>query len=507
MRTKVLTTNKKQFRELGLDMSDFIPAIVRVWRGNPRKEGQFLGTAFFIDPEYLLTAAHVVDEAQGQSLFISGQAWQSGATQYKVTKTFQHPEHRSDKLPLGIDVALLHVAKPGCRAWFNLGNAKALVLQMPLQVYGFYNDSGDIRSLNDVYAGEPEAGRYTLNSVNAKGMSGAPVLCEQEGKIYVVGVSTGRSTAQDLIFFHPEHYFTEFLVRHLPADFIPPAPIPINTPPDWLLERLTECLAEMDWLVPSLRRELQKAGIALQEDLVASLVAAENLVKCLACLHRATKQSLTKLNVSDYMLVQAQDLLGYLLLLSVDSQSLEQLNKQCCFQEDSLFTFAVNDPLGVELLFSILAKRPANLKKGQRFLQARGEYALDTDDNEDELRQLESGFAAEAIGNTLLAAVGKLESLKNGSNQSFKNDKAGLEAIKDLLAYRRETGEDYYYALAKKDNLHNPLNDPKTRDYIQLHIPLRLVFYGTDHNALIPLELRLKAPVHDFLTLLESYQT
>lgn len=314
---------------------------------------------------------------------------------------------------------------------------------------------------------------------------------------------------------------TEFqrLLAVLTGEQTPPSadspqsqPAPVNTPPAWLSAKLKACLADMDWLALNFRNELQKKDVALKEDLAASLLAATNLVKCVSSLRTALNAYLAKAGIeaiSETNINQVKNLLGCLLLLSIDNLVLQKLTAQCCFQKERVFQLETSVPLGVELLVSSFAKRPASLKMSHDLYQAVGEYALDTDSKNDEAGLLESGFTAEAIGHSLLASVAKLDGMKNNipmpSHAEIMNNAKLLNRTTRQLCYRLEEQEDYHYVIAQRGN-DNPLHDPQTQAYIQENIPLRLMFYGEDKDTVIPLEEDLEAPVHELLTLFEKIQ-
>src|SRR6266446_7909179 len=71
--------------------------VVRVWDGDPR-EGRFLGSAFLIRPESLLTCRHVIAEAKGPDIFLLGPSW-TGAQ--RAARIITHPTR---------DIALITIA-------------------------------------------------------------------------------------------------------------------------------------------------------------------------------------------------------------------------------------------------------------------------------------------------------------------------------------------------------------------------------------------------------------
>jgi hypothetical protein len=88
------------------EISFWCRAVVRVWCGPPPERGEFLGSAFFVSSDKLLTAFNVVDKcnAEKSKLILEGPALDGGFR--RVTEVHSHPR---------ADVAIL-VAPPGLSA-------------------------------------------------------------------------------------------------------------------------------------------------------------------------------------------------------------------------------------------------------------------------------------------------------------------------------------------------------------------------------------------------------
>ncbi|MGF1644214.1 MAG: trypsin-like peptidase domain-containing protein, partial [Thiotrichales bacterium] len=148
--------------------------------GNPRR---FVGSAFFIDPNYLLTAAHCVNEAKhGESFFIEPFA---GHGERCVEVVDRHPQR---------DVALLRVVDPRQRseAWIPVPRSTATPEPgAAVTVWGFSPNVArpDPRATRIIEPSE-EYDAIRLDQNIAKGMSGGPVV-DESGML--VGVLHGKS--------------------------------------------------------------------------------------------------------------------------------------------------------------------------------------------------------------------------------------------------------------------------------------------------------------------------
>ena len=83
-------------------------AVARVWFGKPNAGGTYLGTAFLISPDCLLTARHVIENSPSPEIYLQGQAW-SGIRNLRDALCHDNPD---------IDVAILYLTKKEDRPIF-----------------------------------------------------------------------------------------------------------------------------------------------------------------------------------------------------------------------------------------------------------------------------------------------------------------------------------------------------------------------------------------------------
>ena len=194
-------------------MEEWTEAVVRIWWQRPQQTVIFLGTAFLITPEYLLTAKHVLEPEINRvivkipvhELKLQGQAW-SGKQGVEAIEC--HLER---------DVATLKLKKATegvvC---IPLADSEDANLPVGIQVTlaGYCQSSPDadvdtppvkISSYDGVYDLE------VAHSSIAKGMSGGPAV--KDGK--VVGLISGRHHDENKTYLLRLNAFRDFLAEHI----------------------------------------------------------------------------------------------------------------------------------------------------------------------------------------------------------------------------------------------------------------------------------------------------
>ena len=161
--------------------------IVRVWIGHPFKDGQFSGTAFFIDQTTLVTAKHVILSRSGKiydSIYISDTI--DGGT-VPITPTLCKR-----------DIAILKVQKrfdiPTVPFSYNLQEG------IEVKVWGFHDKVGSKRSFIHHVSGYLNTQHtYELQSHLTKGLSGSPVFFENK----ICGIAQAISSKKNLTYIIP----------------------------------------------------------------------------------------------------------------------------------------------------------------------------------------------------------------------------------------------------------------------------------------------------------------
>ena len=180
----------------------FEHSFVRIYNGNPTENGTFIGTAFFITEQKLLTAAHVVQGCTN-GVFLKGLA--DGSSLQLPTKSIEYCPKMGNWTP---DIALLHCPTPQqvfpiITARHQPKNAESVT------IYGFKDHVQSLMHREthiSGYVGIQDC--WNMADGVHKGMSGGAVLREGE----LVGVLNARDEADKIT-----SYF-----------------IPINVIHDWL---------------------------------------------------------------------------------------------------------------------------------------------------------------------------------------------------------------------------------------------------------------------------------
>jgi hypothetical protein len=149
-------------------------AVVRVWCGSPRDQGRFLGSAFFVSSDKLLTASHLFDnvpEAQMSELMLEGPALEGGLRAIQEV----HPHQSADAAAL--------VAAPGLSAspelWIPWQEdiKQGLARGEKLTLVGYGSDEMTVETATAFVRDEDgTTGLVMLSGPVASGMSGGPVF-------------------------------------------------------------------------------------------------------------------------------------------------------------------------------------------------------------------------------------------------------------------------------------------------------------------------------------------
>jgi hypothetical protein len=300
-------------------------AVARVWHGKPSEGGEYLGTAFLISPECLLTACHVIENSRPSDIYLQGQAW-GGIRNLQNAVCHENPN---------IDMAILYLPKredkpiflplaPEKKADLKAGSTVTLV--------GFGTADSDMEKISvtiSSYDGDCDLD-VTHTSVS-HGMSGGPVIVNGQ----VVGLIRARHHDSNKSYLVRLNSFRAFLAG-------------TKCLPESTLGNRTAATIPQDEFVGKIRlhiqKELQRKPLSplaeiLQEQVLkaaapeihqdaAVWLCQGDFVESLDLLHEATKECLAKLfdgggnyRESQEMMWQgAVNILGWLVLLAVDHE-------------------------------------------------------------------------------------------------------------------------------------------------------------------------------------------
>lgn len=162
--------------------------VVRIWIGHPYEDGNFNGTAFFIDANTLVTAKHVIVDRNNtvyNNIFISDTD-DGGILPVVETILCQR------------DLAILKVKKP-----FKIQRidfTKEVHRTDVVQVFGFYDKNTSQKSYENRVSGYlNNEHTYELQNHLTKGLSGSPIILNKK----VCGVATAINSTKNITYMIP----------------------------------------------------------------------------------------------------------------------------------------------------------------------------------------------------------------------------------------------------------------------------------------------------------------
>lgn len=170
----------------------FEQSVLRVYNGNPSQGGTFAGTAFFINPQYLLSARHVFTFNCPKGSFLrlpTGEIWQapSSALEHCNTNYGQR------------DIVLIKLPRIFNNYYPPIATRKPEVGDT-VTVCGFFDDTQSLHQRTTSisgYTGLQHA--FNLSDTIPYGMSGGAVLFESQ----LIGLIYARDKDKDISYFIP----------------------------------------------------------------------------------------------------------------------------------------------------------------------------------------------------------------------------------------------------------------------------------------------------------------
>jgi hypothetical protein len=479
-------------------------AVSRVWHGDPYAGGKFLGTAFLISPECLLTAYHVIEGIPVSEIYLDGQAWDCLMSLKKVIK-HDNPD---------IDVAILYLPKKGEESIFLSLSSERYADQKvgsTVTLLGFKKDEPQSGlSIIDVpicsYAGNCDL-EVTPTSI-AKGMSGGPVIANGR----VVGLIRARHRGNNNTYLARLNSFRDFLMQSGCLPDRPPARgADAAIAPDEFVGRIcgkiqAELRRKPLTALAAILKEKVSAATGPEKDADASAWLCQgDLVESVDLLHAATKECLAKLaddGVGEVALQAvwqgALNILGWLVLL--DHEWVRQHGSSLTDGIAGVrFVVPCSTGAGLETLVArVGAKEPARFTFDPAGTEVIGQHRI-------------SGSAVEAgwdIGSCALEIKKRIyKKIRNATppHPFMQQDTKELDAI---LRKRGSRGENHYLSIPVTE-VNNPLQNPEVYQILMKELTgLRFVYFGTGdgEGVLLLSEVDLFALVYEFLQLIKEYQ-
>lgn len=189
-----------------------LQSIVRVYNGTPSAGGVFIGTAFFINSQLLITAKHVVEDSLND-IYLDGTPG-GGKEKIAVDNIF----------PCERDIAIL-------KANLNFPTITPLDLTYhDLSVFervmlaGYFDEIQSLHQVKSEISGHVSTiHTWRSNGKLSKGMSGGPVLLEGSNK--VVGIIQARDVDKNITYLIPSTEIFNELEKHNFLDIQSQAPL------------------------------------------------------------------------------------------------------------------------------------------------------------------------------------------------------------------------------------------------------------------------------------------
>jgi hypothetical protein len=467
-------------------------AVVRVWQGEPQPgntAAKYLGTAFFIAPGLLLTAAHVV---KGRTdLWLQGNAW-LGRIRDRALKVIPHPD-------ANIDIALLVPGKADGPPGIALSPSSVVLAQgEELILWGYGTDDGEIERIPATVRGYLDTWQQEcVHTNNAPGMSGGPALREKQGGWHLVGVMPGRYPDANKTALVPLEVFREFVTQHLQRPASPPLPV---TPSAESLKLVREQVAKQLQTCPVLHKALQAetGNVGTPAEDAERLADPDDLENAVVNLHNAMTAALDNSAEPRRISDTAVTILGWLLLLAVRPGWLEAQQHSLAAGAALDFGLPLRTEAGVEISLAHLEQRPAQLAVSPDRRRTFGRDSIHGDD------LLEMGWLKEDVAAGVKRELW-LRLFHEDKTRFSPDDDKKLNA---KIRQSRKMRKGYYYLLTPAANPANPLHDRNVcRMLLEQLRDFKAVYYGVEggDSVLIEIEDELESLVNLFLETVQNH--
>jgi hypothetical protein len=479
-------------------------AVVRVWHGKPKDGGEYLGTAFLISPQCLLTAAHVIENSPVSEIYLQGQAW-SGIRNLQNAVCHENQN---------IDVAILYLPKKGDRSVFlPLAPEKDddLAKGSTVTLLGFGTADSDLENIPvPICSYDGDCDLDVTHTSVARGMSGGPVIANGR----VVGLIRARHHDSNKSYLVRLNSFRAFLMGN--------GCLPERSP-----ENRAETAIPQDEFVGKMRlhihKELQRKPLKPLAEILqkrvteaapekhgdaAALLCQGNLLESVDLLHGATGECLQKLaddgareDALQAMWQGALNILGWLVLLSVDHAWVRQHGSSLTNDSaDVRFEVPCSTGTGLEVLVArVGSQEPAKFIFDSGGTEVTGQNCI-------------SGSAVEAvdwnIGNCALEIKKLIYRKIYQATPPHPFTQQHTDKLNAILKVRGGRGENHYLSIPVTEE-NNPVCNPEVYRLLRQELTgLRIVYFGIGDGEgmlLLP-EVDLFALVYEFLQLIKEYQ-
>jgi len=479
-------------------------AVVRVWHGKPTERGKYLGTAFLISPQCLLTAAHVIENSPVSEIYLQGQAW-SGIRNLQNAVCHENQN---------IDVAILYLPKKGDRSVFlplapekDDDPAKGSTVTL----LGFGTADSDLENIPvPICSYDGDCDLDVTHTSVARGMSGGPVIANGR----VVGLIRARHHDSNKSYLVRLYSFRAFLIGNGCLPERPPPKRPdVTIAQDKFVGRIRLHIHKelqrkpLKPLAEILQKRVTEATPETHADAAAWLCQGD-LVESVDLLHEATGECLRKLvddgvreDALQAVWQGALNILGWLVLLSVDYEWVRQHGLSLIGgSTEARFEIPCSSGAGLEVLVARVGSQgPARFIFAPGGTEVTGQNCI-------------SGSAVEAVDWNIVNCA--LEIKKRIYRKIYQAapphpfTQQHTEKLNAILNTRKRRGENHYLSIPVTEE-NNPLRNRAVYQLLRQELTgLWLVDFGIGdgEGVLLLSEVDLFALVYEFLQLIKEYQ-
>ncbi|MCJ7600218.1 MAG: serine protease [Desulfobulbaceae bacterium] len=471
-------------------------AVVRVWHGKPTESGTYLGTAFLVSPQCLLSACHVIENRPAAEIYLQGLP--KGGV-WSLRNAVCHENQN-------IDVAILYLSrKVDGSIFLPLAPEKDadLTTESTVTLAGFGTVDSDLEEIPvTISSYDGVCDLAVAHTSISHGMSGGPVIANGR----VVGLIRARHHDKNNTYLVRLNSFRDFLVKSGCLPDRPPAKgADAAIAPDKFVGRIRSHIHE-----ELQRRPLKPLAEILQKRVpaAAAWLCQGDLVESVDLLHEATKECLAKLfddgvreDALQAMWQGAVNILGWLVLLSVDHEWVRQHGSSLTNGSAEVrFVVPCSTGAGLETLVArVGAKEPARFTFDPGGTEVIGQHRI-------------SGSAVEApdwnIGNCALEIKKLIYKKIYQATPPQPFTQQHTEKLNAILMKRGSRGENHYLSIPVTEE-NNPVCNPEVCHLLRQELTgLRLVYFGIGdgEGVLLLSEVDLFALVYEFLQLIKEYQ-
>ena len=486
-------------------MADPLEAVVSIWKDSIGSKGNFIGSGVFIAPQWVLTARHVVDDALSDGKLYLGSV--TGKTSVPVDEA-EVSRHDDDN----IDLTLLKLAVPYDRQSYTMLDYRAVDYENQLADFHAFNRLSldrETQQSKTIGSYHEDKYGYLCDHQVLKGFSGG--IATVNGAVIAIIVERHTSDQQTLIL--PLHITYKWCAGVLPESVMGRFYLPHSSP---VVESSISQTEFAQRVRKQIGQSLAKPRLALLRDVLHEHIQADRSVKpefllipdgtsfdieaSFSLLYDATEDCLQKSvdqNSKDlgYLSEQAKNLLGWLVVLAVSEDWIEQNPQRCNTLLEAQF---VEIPLKSEAITEVVVARlrdkPAKLQLEEGGSKVSGVHHIS-------VHALELGLGDEEIGLQIKGLIWQAI-LKEKPPESFGVSEQ--EEVNHMLDLAKRRGENYCVMIPK--NRSTEFSEVR-RVLEKEALALDAFILGTtsDEHILVMPEPRLLVWIRDILRMIREY--